>query len=209
MSEPRITVLVPVGEYHSDFLRKAIKSVIAQTCPRWHLFVIADDKNFAAVAETLGDELADPRIDIIRASKAQLAPKLNAGMKRASTEFLAILLGDDMWSSAAIEVLADYLNRFPEADFLHSSRMFINENDQPISSIYYSKENVSLKDFVMTSPIKHLLCWRRDKALRLGGFDESINYVGPDDYDFPWSMAEAEAVFKSIKECLYLMRDHR
>lgn len=209
MNEPHVTVLVPVGEFHSDFLRKALRSVIDQTCPRWRLFVIADDKNFAAVTKALRDELADPRIDIIRAPKAQLAPKLNAGMKCASSDFLALLLGDDMWSSAAIQVLTEYLDRFPEVDLLHSSRMFIDKNDKPISSVYYSREKVGLKDFVTTSPIKHLLCWRKDKALALGGFDESINYVGPDDYDFPWSMAEAQAVFKSIKECLYLIRDHR
>jgi hypothetical protein len=39
--------------------------------------------------------------------------------------------------------------------------------------------------------------------------DESLNSVGPDDYDFPWCMAEKGAVFMAIKECLYLYRDHR
>jgi hypothetical protein len=33
--------------------------------------------------------------------------------------------------------------------------------------------------------------------------------VGPDDYDFPWIMAEHSAVFKAVKECLYYYRDHR
>jgi len=36
-----------------------------------------------------------------------------------------------------------------------------------------------------------------------------LNSVGPDDYDFPWSMAEAGAVFKAVTECLYLYREHR
>jgi glycosyltransferase involved in cell wall biosynthesis len=209
MNEPRVTALLPVGEYHPDFLRKAVRSVVGQTCGHWRLLIIADNKNAGTVAGVLREELTDPRVDLVRAQKDQLAHKLNTGMKRASTEFLAILLGDDMWASTAIDVLTEHLERFPEADLLHSSRVFIDENDQPISSVYYSKENVSLDDFVVTSPVKHLLCWRKGKALALGGFDESINYVGPDDYDFPWSMAEAQAVFKSIKECLYLHRDHR
>jgi glycosyltransferase involved in cell wall biosynthesis len=209
VSEPRITALVPVAAYDSYFLKKAVRSVLGQTCPHWRLLIIADDNNFETVAETLREELVDPRVEVIRAQKQQLAHKLNAGMKRSSTDFLAILLGDDMWSSTAIEVLTEQLESFPEVELLHSSRVFIDENDRPISSIYYSKEHVSLEDFTVTSPIKHLICWRKDKALALGGFDESINYVGPDDYDFPWSMAEAQAVFKAIKECLYLHRDHR
>ena len=57
--------------------------------------------------------------------------------------------------------------------------------------------------------MKHLLCWRREKALAVGGIDESLASVGPDDYDFPWCMAERGAVFKAIDEPLYVVRDHR
>ena len=209
LNKPRITALVPVGEYHPDYLKKAIRSIVGQTCSQWRLVVIVDDNNCGRVAEVLAEEFQDPRVVMVRAQKDQLAHKLNVGMQWASTDFVAILLGDDMWSSIAVEVLMEYLERFPEVDLFHSSRVFIDETDKPISSIYYSKENVSLKDFETTSPIKHLLCLRKDKALSLGGLDESINYVGPDDYDFPWSMAEAHAVFKAVVECLYLHRDHR
>jgi len=34
----------------------------------------------------------------------------------------------------------------------------------------------------------------------------SRNNHGPDDYDFPWTMAEAGAVFCAIKDPLYLYR---
>jgi hypothetical protein len=64
-------------------------------------------------------------------------------------------------------------------------------------------------DFVSGSPVKHLLCWRRERGLSIGGIDESINSVGPDDWDFPWRMAEDRAVFKSVPEPLYIFRDHR
>jgi hypothetical protein len=39
--------------------------------------------------------------------------------------------------------------------------------------------------------------------------DESLNSVGPDDYDFPWTMAEHGARFRAIPEPLYVYRDHR
>jgi hypothetical protein len=38
--------------------------------------------------------------------------------------------------------------------------------------------------------------------------DESLT-VGPDDFDFPWVMAEHGATFLAIDECLYIYRDHR
>jgi len=57
--------------------------------------------------------------------------------------------------------------------------------------------------------VKHLLCFRRSMALAVGGVDESINSVGPDDYDFPWTMADHGARFHAVPECLYIYRDHR
>jgi hypothetical protein len=39
--------------------------------------------------------------------------------------------------------------------------------------------------------------------------DESLNSVGPDDFDFPWTMAERGAVFHAVPDCLYLYREHR
>ena len=85
----------------------------------------------------------------------------------------------------------------------------MDEHDRPISSIYKSKSSFTLEDFKFASPVKHLLCWRKEKALSLGGMDESLNSVGPDDYDFPWCMAEKGAKFLAVQECLYIYRDHR
>lgn len=38
--------------------------------------------------------------------------------------------------------------------------------------------------------------------------DETLNSVGPDDYDFPWMMLEQGAKFRAIPECLYTYRNH-
>jgi hypothetical protein len=46
-------------------------------------------------------------------------------------------------------------------------------------------------------------------ALAIGGMDELLNSVGPDDFDFPWTMAEHGARFVPVPDCLYIYRDHR
>jgi hypothetical protein len=76
-------------------------------------------------------------------------------------------------------------------------------------SVMGSRDTFRVEDFVWGSPVKHLLCFRREKALAVGGLDESLNSVGPDDYDFPWTMAECGARFRAAPECLYYYRDHR
>jgi len=200
---------MPLKNYHPVFLRKALASVINQSCPYWRLLIIVERRDFGHFRSLLEIELADSRIDIISNEGRKLAGALNTGMKHARTNFVAILLADDMWSVDAVLTLVDYIARFPAVDFFHSSRRYIDEHDRPVSSIYKSKSSFSLEDFKSSSPVKHLLCWRKEMALSLGGMDESLNSVGPDDYDFPWCMAESGAKFMAVEECLYIYRDHR
>jgi hypothetical protein len=112
-----------------------------------------------------------------------------------------------MWANDAVETLNRYITVHPEIDFFHSSRIIVDQHDAPLSSIRPSKDAFTLGDFPLGSPVKHLLCWRREKGLSVGGIDESI-LKAQDDYDFPWTMAENGATFKAVKECLYYYRNH-
>src|SRR5207245_5792824 len=181
----------------------------AQTSTDWRLLVIVEPEDLPTMAGTLRNALADERVKLIGNEGRKLSGAINTGMRRAETEFTAILLGDDMWTDDAVEVLTAHIQRFPDVDFFHSGRIVVDENDQPISRAYSAPEKFTLRDFLHASPVRHLLCWRRATALAFGGLDESLNSVGPDDYDFPWSMAEQGARFMAVPACLYLYRDHR
>lgn len=208
-SEARITILMPLKHYHPEYLQKAITSVATQSCPHWQLRIIVEESESDHYRGLLEKELTDSRVEMIVNQGRRLAGAINTGMRRATTDFVALLHADDVWSDDAVKVLNDYIVRFPDIDFFHSSRMLIDERDEPISSIHYSREQFSLDDFKSGSPVKHLLCWKRGPALAIGGVDESLNSVGPDDYDFPWTMAERGATFRAVRECLYYYRDHR
>lgn len=207
--QPLITILLPVTHFHPVFLRKAILSVMGQTSPVWELFIITNPENQVEIIEQVSSWLPDPRVQLILNQGVNLPGSLNTGMRQAQTGFVAILLGDDMWAPNAVAVLNDHIRNFPEVDFFHSARRFIDAEDNPISSVYYPEESFELLDFVHKSQAKHLLCWRVKKGLEIGGMDETINNVGPDDWDFPWCMAENGAKFMAIQEPLYLLRDHR
>jgi glycosyltransferase involved in cell wall biosynthesis len=209
MNEPRVTALIPLKNYHPVFLKGALESVVNQSCPYWHLLIIAEKQDYDRFRKLLERELANSRIAMILNEGRKLAGALNTGMRHAGTDFVAILLADDMWSTDAVLTLNTYIDAFPDIDFFHSSRRYIDGNDRPISSVYVSRQSFSIDDFKLSSPVKHLLCWRKEKALSFGGMDESLNSVGPDDYDFPWCMAERGAKFMAIQECLYFYRDHR
>jgi glycosyltransferase involved in cell wall biosynthesis len=201
---------MPVKEHHEGFLHEAVGSLHSQTSPDWRLLVIVEESGRADLERVLSRDLADPRIEVIVNGGRKLAGAFNTGMRRARTEFVAILLGDDLWSPDAVAVLHDNIAAHPDVDFFHSSRRIVDEGGRPISSIHRSRPDVSIEDFGPSgSPVKHLLCWRREKGLALGGMDESLDSVGVDDFDFPWSMAEGGASFRAIPDCLYVYRDHR
>lgn len=203
-----ITALMPVKDHHPRLLREAIQSVIDQTSPSWRLVVIAEPDGAEGIEDLLARELSDERIELIVNGGRGLAGAFNTGMRRAATEFVAVLLGDDMWTPHAVETVLDRIAANPEVDFFHSSRRYVDAQGEPVGEVLPSSPSVTLGDFFRGAPVKHLMCWRRELALSFGGMDESLGSVGPDDFDFPWSMAEHGAVFRGIPECLYLYREH-
>jgi glycosyltransferase involved in cell wall biosynthesis len=204
-----LTVLMPVRAYREDYLREAIGSLTAQTSPDWRALLVLEPEDVDQFTSAEADLLADERIRVIASEGRKLAGALNTGMRHAETEFAAILFADDLWAPEAVDVLSRAIAERPDADFFHSARMIVDESGRPISDVFPSRDNVTLPDFTRIAPVKHVLCWRVPMALSFGGMDESLNSVGPDDFDFPWTMAEHGAVFAAVPECLYLYRDHR
>jgi O-antigen biosynthesis protein len=209
LKDREITAVMPVDSFHPEYLEAALESVLHQTSGAWRLLIVTESGRELQLKDHLADYLLDRRVDLIVNQGRKLAGALNTGMRAARTEFVAILLGDDMWAPKAVEVLGNQIGLHPEVDFLHSSRRIVGERGEPLSSVHLSRTDVRLEHFGSPSPVKHLLCWRRSKALLFGGMDERLNSVGPDDFDFPWSMAEHGAVFRAIPDCLYIYRDHR
>jgi glycosyltransferase involved in cell wall biosynthesis len=200
---------MPVKSFHERFLLEAVESMLEQTDPDWRLLVIGEPSGLPGLRRVLTRALEDPRIELAANGGRKLAGAFNTGMRQAGTPFVAILLGDDRWEPRAVEVLGRAIADSPEVDFFHSARRVVDDDGRPVSAVLPARADVSRADFLRWSPVKHLLCWRRELGLGIGGMDESLNSVGPDDFDFPWSMADHGAAFKAIDDCLYVYRDHR
>ena len=174
-----ITIILPVKHYVPRYLKAAVQSVLDQTSGDWRLILVADRSVATELKSFLQNELADSRVQLFAVATPNLAATINAGMKLASTEFVTLLLGDDCFAANAIEVLHRATRAQPHVDFFHSSRRVIDGNGNPISSVYASRIHFEWKDFLNGSPVKHLLCWRREMALAIGGVDEAFSTSGP------------------------------
>lgn len=207
-ADAAITALLPLKDYHPGFLRQAIESIVHQTSPHWRLLIVVEPEDVARFEGVLAEWLVDPRVRIVVNHRRGYVGAFNTGMEAADTDFIAILLGDDMWDVRAVEVLLACLAQSPDADLFHSGRRVIDGDGNPLGA-RMPRESFTLEDFIWASQVKHLICWRRSMGLGVGGMDESLKTAGPDDYDFVWTLVERGAVVRPIFEFLYIYRDHR
>jgi glycosyltransferase involved in cell wall biosynthesis len=198
---------MPSKNVKTSFFKEALNSVYSQSTFLWNLIIIVD--NFDEEFLRNFDSVDDRRVSLLKNESQLINGALNTGMKYATTPYVCSLHCDDLLDKAAIEVMCRYIRKYPDIDFFHSSRLYIDENGCPISSVYRARESFALSDFKDYGPVKHLHCWKVSSALAIGGMDESLGLHGGDDYDFPWCMAEAGYSFKAVVECLYYKRDHR
>lgn len=202
----QITILLPCRAQPRPFFDDSVGSVLAQTSDNWKLLILIDHDSPAELLTWI-EAFQDPRIGIV-VCDGGLAHALNRGMAEARTSWLSILLADDRYTPEAIETLQQEIRRHPKADFFHSARREIDANGNKHGPIHPSRRKIEVASFVtLGSPVKHLMCWRRDLGLAIGGMDETL-WIGPDDYDFPWRMLENGCRFQSVKKCLYEYRVH-
>ncbi len=205
----KITILMPCHDQAERFLSASLDSVVDQESHAWELLAIVDSKTPYNVKNLLTAYSKDPRVRMLVCPERSIASAINMGMCHAGTEFACLLLSDDVLDKSAVRVLSGYIGRHREIDFFHSSRAHIDSNGNIRSGVMRSKKEFSLDYFKQHgSPVKHLMCWRLQKGLEIGGMDADVQFHGCDDYDFPWRMAEAGCTFRAVDECLYYYRVH-
>lgn len=210
-STPEITVLVPCRNPPPLFLPAALRSVLTQTSPHWRLLIIEDREHSSVLRDAIDSTGAaeDSRVAVIQSESRWVTGALNTGMRHAATPWVCTLHCDDLLEPTAIATLADAIERYEDAEFFHSARRFIDARGQPLGAIRSPRADFTAADFVRSLPVHRINCWKVERALAIGGMDESLGPHGADDYDFTWSLAEAGCRFQALPECLYVIRDHR
>lgn len=91
------------------FIRNAIRSLFAQTFPKWEL-IIVDDGSSDGTKEYISDYLSDARVTYIRNnSNMGLGAAVNRGLEIAKYDYIAYLPSDDFFFSNHLKVMHDTL----------------------------------------------------------------------------------------------------
>ena len=112
MKEPTFAVIMPLYN-KAPYVRKAIGSVVAQTCGDWELWVV-DDGSTDGSAAAVG-EFTDPRIHLHRQANGGVSAARNKGVALSAAPCICFLDADDWWEPTFLEEMAALIGRHPGA----------------------------------------------------------------------------------------------
>src|SRR5262247_3087108 len=111
---PLVSVIMPTFN-RADTIRRAIRSVQAQTFTDWELIVVDDGSTDNTVALIEG---LDTRLKLIRQENHGTAGARNAGLSASAGSYIAFLDSDDEWLPHHLELCVSFLEAFPGEQFV-------------------------------------------------------------------------------------------
>ncbi|MBT2453083.1 bifunctional glycosyltransferase family 2 protein/CDP-glycerol:glycerophosphate glycerophosphotransferase [Streptomyces sp. ISL-43] len=115
---PRFSVIVPAYKVQA-YLQESLDSVLTQSYPDLELIVV-DDASPDACGSIIDDYASrDPRVTAVHlAHNLGLGPARNAGLARATGDYLVFLDGDDTIAPGALQAITDRLKATGSPDIL-------------------------------------------------------------------------------------------
>jgi len=189
-STSRISVIVPLYN-HENYIANALDSVYSQTVLPKEVIVVDDGSRDSSVS-IVQKKLAEYSDSMIFWSHPNQGAHytINAGIYRATGEFVSILNSDDVYAPERFKECMNFFDANPDIDAVCTELSFLNEFGKPIRnpwyeqaySYYKSINNLSLAlingNFLMTTSN---LFVRRTVFDEIGSFS-SLRYAH--DLDF-------------------------
>ena len=172
-SQPRISVLIPLGVPSERRLKASLESLSKQVYPSWEVCigceVAAQPSLKNLVSETLGWE---PRAVVLCDGSASRGEMLNRLLGMASGEFLLVLTQGDLLSPHALFLLAQAQQGRPGVDMLYADEDSLIEMGKRVRPIFKPAWNEEL--FLSEDLLGNFCAIRTTVARALGGFRPGI-----------------------------------
>jgi glycosyltransferase involved in cell wall biosynthesis len=124
-SFPLVSVIIPTFN-RSEFLPRAIRSVLQQTFQDFELVIVDDgstDKTFSQIKA-----FNDKRIRYIFQTNHGVSSARNLGIRNSTGTFLAFLDSDDEWMPVKLEKQLEALENHPGYLIVHTDEMWFRNN---------------------------------------------------------------------------------
>jgi hypothetical protein len=206
MSNPLISVLMPVYNPPPALLSEAIESVLKQSYGNWQL-CIADD---ASTAPEIRDVLSkyaevDRRIHVkLRKKNGHISRASNSALAFVQGSYVALLDHDDLLHPHALGEVARVIDQHPGAGIIFSDEDKCDEHGVRYGP--YLKSAWDSELLLGQNCISHLGVYSTALVRRVGGF--RVGYEGSQDYDLALRISRlvSSAQIHHIPKVLYHWR---
>ncbi len=193
---PKVSVIIPTYNY-ADSIHETLDGVLQQSFQDFEVIVVDDgssDDPGAVVSRY------DSRFHYLRQSNQGPAAARNAGVRKATGDFIAFLDHDDVWNELHLEKLLDCFARHPNAAMVFDDAEYFGVDAAPGTSHVDEKVANSMLDTPV--PIRRIWqCWVASMSVvmikkttfdALGGLNPKI--WGLDDLHFYLRLAAGAEV---------------
>lgn len=138
MDNASISVVIPLYN-HQQYIDAALDSVLQQTVPPCEIIVVDDGSTDGSFARVQRRAAAEPRITTWSHPNQGAHYTINAGLKRATGQYVAILNSDDRYHPQRLETCLQTLEKDAEAGAVCTALSFINENGKNCRNKWYEE----------------------------------------------------------------------
>jgi O-antigen biosynthesis protein len=201
---PLVSVLVPIYRTNLDILRETIDSVKGQSYTNWELCLADDGSDLPELTAFLEKEaVSDSRIHVVsRSERGGISAASNDALDLALGEYIALLDHDDLLTEDALFYMVNELQTNERPDLLYSDEDHIDESGRRFSPFF--KPDWSPDLILSENYVTHLMMFRRDLALAVGGFRTEFDLS--QDHDILLRMSEKAGKIVHVPKVLYHWR---
>jgi alpha-1,3-rhamnosyltransferase len=203
----RVTVVVPCFN-HSDYVARAVVSVLNQSYKNIELVVIDDGSEDDSVNKL--KKLQENHVfTLIEQQNSGVCKTLNRAIREvASGKYIALLASDDFWHEDKLKLQMKCLGQHPESEFCFSQAIEFTDENNPSNGRLFPKKCLSGKVLNSVFLRQHVpagtMLFSRRLYDQLGGFDENLK---EEDWDFVIRSA-AVTSFCAVNKPLLYYRSH-
>ena len=201
---PVISILVPVFRTNLVILRETIESVLNQSYQDWELCLVDDGSEDSQITELLTQfGRLDSRIKVAFQDKqAGISAASNRALQMATGDYVALLDHDDVLASDALFYMVDALQSSDRPDLLYSDEDHMDESGRRFAPFF--KPDWSPDLILSENYVCHLMTFRRELALQVGGFRSAFDLS--QDHDILLRLSRVANRIAHIPRVLYHWR---
>lgn len=202
--EPVFSIVVPLYKTPLDLLDAMVDSVRRQSYGRWQLVLVnasPEDERLCERVDALGD--SDERIVCFKLEEnLGISLNTNAGIKRATGDFVCFLDHDDVIEPETLFEYAKVLNDHPTTDLIYCDE----DNLMPDGSLRapFFKPDFDVDLLRTKNYIAHFLCVRKTLLDALKPSDPSFD--GAQDHNLTLQAVERARYIHHVPKALYHWR---